>query len=96
MTSYALAKSLLDLGIKPDGMIGHSIGELGAATVAGVFELGDAVKLVRLRGRLMRQQQPGVMLAVMADALTGEVTTGGRHVACPGEYYRFQCDWWDS
>ncbi|WP_339308746.1 amino acid adenylation domain-containing protein [Paenibacillus sp. FSL L8-0435] len=68
MTSYALAKSLLDLGIKPDGMIGHSIGELAAAAVAGVFELGDAVNLVRLRGRLMQQQQPGVMLAIMADA----------------------------
>ncbi|PQP85212.1 hypothetical protein C0Q44_12205 [Paenibacillus sp. PCH8] len=68
MTSYAVAKSLLRLGIRPDGMIGHSIGELAAAAVAGVFELRDAVQLVRLRGRLMQQQQPGVMLAIMADA----------------------------
>ncbi|MGW7157950.1 amino acid adenylation domain-containing protein [Paenibacillus taichungensis] len=68
MTGYAMAKSLLDLGIRPDGMIGHSIGELAAAAVAGVFELQDAVQMVRLRGRLMQQQQPGVMLAIMADA----------------------------
>ncbi|OPG94385.1 hypothetical protein B2I21_30820 [Chryseobacterium mucoviscidosis] len=68
MTSYAMAKSLLDLGIRPNGMIGHSIGELAAAAVAGVFELRDAVRMVRLRGRLMQQQPPGVMLAIMADA----------------------------
>lgn len=68
MTSYAMAKSLQELGIQPDGMIGHSIGELTAAVIAGVFNLRDAVQIVRLRGRLMQQQQPGVMLAIMEDS----------------------------
>ncbi|MCR8844313.1 amino acid adenylation domain-containing protein [Paenibacillus sp. SC116] len=67
-TSYALAKSLMDIGIQPVGMIGHSIGEVTAATVAGVFELKDAVEIVRFRGQVMQKQAPGVMLAVMADA----------------------------
>lgn len=67
-TSYALAKTMIDLGIHPDGMIGHSIGEVTAAAVAGVFELKDAVEIVRIRGQLMQKQEPGVMLAVMAPA----------------------------
>ncbi|WP_440110455.1 amino acid adenylation domain-containing protein [Paenibacillus sp. QZ-Y1] len=68
LTSYAIAMSLIEIGIQPDGLIGHSIGEIAAATVAGVFELADAVQLVRLRGSLMQDQEPGVMLAIMADA----------------------------
>ncbi|EPY06552.1 putative non-ribosomal peptide synthetase/polyketide synthase [Paenibacillus alvei TS-15] len=71
-TSYSSALTMLELGVKPAGMIGHSIGELAAATVAGVFELKDAVEIVRLRGRLMQQQEPGVMLAVMATASMAE------------------------
>ncbi|KJB86112.1 hypothetical protein AZ66_20705, partial [Paenibacillus sp. E194] len=71
-TSYSLALTMLELGMKPAGMIGHSIGELAAATVAGVFELKDAVEIVRLRGHLMQQQEPGVMLAVMATASMAE------------------------
>lgn len=67
-TGYALAKTMMELGIKPAGMIGHSIGEVTAAAVAGVFELKDAVRIVRYRGSIMQRQQPGTMLAVMADA----------------------------
>ncbi|WP_156937624.1 non-ribosomal peptide synthetase/type I polyketide synthase [Haloglycomyces albus] len=63
-TQYAMAKVLETYGVTPDVLIGHSIGELTAATLAGVWSLEDAAMLVRERGRLMQAQQPGVMVAV--------------------------------
>ncbi|MCK4258362.1 MAG: amino acid adenylation domain-containing protein [Halanaerobiales bacterium] len=61
---YALAKLLLRWGIKPDAMIGHSIGEYVAACLSGVFSLEDALTLVTLRGRLMNKMPHGSMLSV--------------------------------
>ncbi|MGH9829038.1 MAG: acyltransferase domain-containing protein, partial [Blastocatellia bacterium] len=69
---YATAQLLMEWGLSPWAMIGHSIGEYVAACLAGVFSLEDALKIVSARGKLMQRMPPGEMIAVslrVEDAL---------------------------
>jgi len=65
VVEYALAQVWLSLGVRPQVMIGHSLGEYVAAVLAGIFTLEDALHLLAVRGRLIQTMPPGTMLAVV-------------------------------
>ncbi|MBX2818880.1 MAG: type I polyketide synthase [Rhodothermaceae bacterium] len=66
--SYSLAKYWMSMGLRPTAMIGHSVGEFVAATLAGIFSLEDALHLVAKRGTLMQDLPSGSMMAVRMPA----------------------------
>jgi [acyl-carrier-protein] S-malonyltransferase len=86
-------------GFVPACMAGHSLGELSALTAAGALTFEDALRLVRLRGQLMKQAgevNPGGMAAVMGldidmlDRICSDCSAPGETVQvandnCPGQ-----------
>jgi phthiocerol/phenolphthiocerol synthesis type-I polyketide synthase E len=62
---YAAARLWQSLGITPDAIVGHSMGEYVAACLAGVFSLEDALRLIAVRAKLVSELPEGAMLAVM-------------------------------
>ena len=83
---YALAQLWMSWGIKPQAMVGHSIGEYVAACLAGVFDPEDALALVAARGRLMQSMPHGAMLSLaLPEKAIQPFLSGGLAVATINE-----------
>lgn len=67
VTELALAELWQAWGVTPQAMIGHSLGEYVAATVAGVFSREAGLGLIAERGKMMQAMQPGAMISVPLD-----------------------------
>lgn len=67
---YALATFLINLGVVPDALVGHSIGEYVAACLSGVMDYKTALCVIQLRAQLMEMTEPGSMLAISANEET--------------------------
>ncbi len=81
---YALAQLWLSWGIKPQSVMGHSVGEYVAACIAGVFSLEDGLKLIAHRGRLMQAlPKGGAMVSLLADVnqVKAAIASYGERVA---------------
>lgn len=75
---HALASTLIEHGVRPTYLMGHSLGELVAATVAGVFDLETAAAVVAKRAQLMAACEPGAMLSVESLEIFEPMIRAGR------------------
>jgi acyl transferase domain-containing protein len=80
----SLAKVWLELGIQPAAVVGHSLGEVAAACVAGALSLDDAARVVVARSHLLeRKAAPGAMISVdlPEQELLPKIAPYAEHVA---------------
>ncbi|MEU5783361.1 type I polyketide synthase [Micromonospora lupini] len=95
---YSLAAMWRSWGVRPQAVVGHSLGELTAAAVAEVFDLASAARLVAARAAAMAAMPAGGMLAVSAapdevrphlvDEVVVAVVNGGRQTVLAGDRER--------
>lgn len=95
VASYANFKALIDeFGIKPALLAGHSLGEISALVCAEVIRFSDALKIVKVRGRLMQEiafEDQGCMIAIMGmeshaiSEVCAEISTKG-HIVTIANY----------
>ncbi len=81
VVEHALARLWMAWGLRPQAMLGHSVGEYVAACLAGVFSFEDALRLVAERGRLMQEMPGGSMLAVPLSEAAVRPLLGGLSLA---------------
>jgi [acyl-carrier-protein] S-malonyltransferase len=75
--SVATHRILIDQGVKPQLLLGHSFGEIGALVAAGAFDLADGARLVSARGRALEAWEgQGAMAAVGASTAVTEHIIG--------------------
>jgi [acyl-carrier-protein] S-malonyltransferase len=85
-TSVAMYRLLREMGLEPDVVAGHSLGEYSAHVAAGTLEFADALRIVERRGRYMQEAVPvgtGGMAAVLG--LDGEAVRAACEEAADGE-----------
>jgi acyl transferase domain-containing protein/acyl carrier protein len=78
---YSLARLWMTWGVRPQAMLGHSLGEYTAACLSGVLDLDEALQLVATRGRLMQEGERGGMLAIPLGGDQVEEMLKGREVS---------------
>jgi acyl transferase domain-containing protein len=79
---WSLASMWIERGAEPDVVLGHSLGEIVAAAVAGVMSLPDAIHMVTVRGRAMAKSDRGAMTVVRApEAALGAYLDSGCVIA---------------
>lgn len=89
--SVAALRVLIEAGVTPDYLAGHSLGEYSANVAAGAIEFAAAARTVRRRGQLMQQAVPpgeGAMAAILGMPLEGVLNVcqeSSREVGAPVE-----------
>ncbi len=85
---YALECALTavwsSVGVRPDVVVGHSVGELAAAQAAGVYSLEDGMRFAATRGILLSETEPGGMVAVFAPPPRVASTVGELNASLAG------------